>query len=94
MMPTIRNKPDDESSFKNSSPSKQKKDEKKDPFLILGEGLYVYRSFLRTTMFLFFQLSIISMPIAYIYATGGSMKDLSVYTPLAWSLGNMGTVEN
>ena len=43
---------------------------KKDPFLLLGEGMNGYRSILRAFIVLYGMLSILAIPIIYIYNQG------------------------
>ena len=62
---------------------------KKDPFLQLGEGIHGYRSILRVFIVLFSFLSILAIPIMYIYKEGDAFKyGSSKYGQ--YSLGNLG----
>ena len=66
--------------------------QKRDPYLQLGVGLYLYRSYLRTMTVLFLILSILACPIAYIYSEGMAFSDIkeNSYHKAVFSLGNMG----
>ena len=56
------------------TPRNDSKDEKEDPFLILGFGLITYRVTLRVLTLFFFIASIIVSPIIYIYSNGGGIN--------------------
>ena len=71
----------------------QKVMQERDPFLLLGVGINGYRSFLRTFVFLFFALSLLSIPIATVYSTGtGYAFDFSHHDSnlIKISIGNIG----
>lgn len=74
--------------------SKRAEDEK-DPFLKLGEGIHGYRSVLIVFILLFLLLSILAVPIMYIYNQGGALYDEFSDSKYGnYSLGNMGFESN
>ena len=64
---------------------------KKDPFLMFGFGMIAFRSLLRSLIFLFFIMSLLSLPISIFYYKGANNQD---FKPMkgygAITLGNMG----
>lgn len=62
---------------------------KKDPFLIFGVGITGYRSLLRTMIVLFLAMTLLSLPMIYIYSTGDGYCEQNVSTVVKITIGNL-----
>ena len=62
----------------------------KDPMLKLGSGIIAYRHSLRVFVVFFFVISLLTLPILYIYRNGDSILPIHDTQYGHYSLGNMG----
>jgi len=64
----------------------------KDPLINYGAGLLGFRHITGALILVFFILTLLSMPLIFIYSDGGNVVDKTVGTSLygIYTLGNMG----
>lgn len=68
--------------------------ESEDPYLQLGFGMCAYFNLLRTFIFVFLLLSVLSVPALVIYSSHDGMKGLRNYERSQFSVGNIGFADS
>lgn len=61
-----------------------------DPYLILGYGVNAYFDMLGSLSFMFFCISIFSLPIFYLYGSHRAFSDYRTFQIARYTIGNMG----